>query len=161
MVGTGIGSFLFHGPQGSASHFLHDLTFLLAVFAIAVMNVAAVRSWKQQRAFGVLGGIGLAASVLLVIWPSSTNIIAGVAVLVLIAADVMVHRSGVARTRWWIASIIVMGLALGFFILGRTGGPLCHSASLFQGHALWHILSGASLWIYFEATSTFRMGDAS
>ncbi len=158
MIGTGIGSFLFHGPQGPASHFLHDVTFLLTVFAVALMNVAAVVAWTEQRTLATLGVVGLVLSALLIIWPLSTNAIAGFVVLTLVSVDVAMHRSGVTRTGWWVASIITMGVALVFFMLGGTGGPLCDSSSLFQGHALWHILSGGALWIYFEATAAARTG---
>lgn len=158
MVATGIGSFMFHGPQGSLSHFLHDVTFILAVASVVLMNLSAVLGWTQRRSFSTLAAVGLVVSAVLIFWPSSTNFIAGIAVLTLAIVDVALHRATFPRSRWWIASIVTMGLAGLFFLLGRTGGPICDSDSVIQGHALWHILSGVALWIYFEATAAARAG---
>ena len=159
MVGTGIGSFLFHGPQGSVSHFLHDVTFILALLSVAVINLGGVVAWSTRKALALLGAMGIAVTGALVLWPSSTNVIAGLAVLALVVADVALHRSTIARTRWWIASLVTMAFAVLFFALGRTGGPICDSDSLFQGHALWHVLSAFALWIYFETTTPARTGS--
>lgn len=94
----------------------------------------------------------------LLVWPSSTNAVAAVALVALIAQDVALHRSGSIRTRWWMAAIAAMALAMLFFFAGRTGSPFCDSASLVQGHALWHILAATALWGYFLATTQARQG---
>jgi hypothetical protein len=158
MVATGVGSFMFHGPQGSVSHFLHDVTFILAIVSLALMNLGAVLAWSERRGFATLAAVGIVVSTLLVVWPSNTNVIAGFAVLTLVVVDVALFRSAFSRNRWWIASTVTMALAVLFFVLGRTGGPICDSDSLFQGHALWHGLSGVALWLYFEATTSARTG---
>jgi hypothetical protein len=158
MVATGVGSFMFHGPQGPVSHFLHDVTFILAIVSLALMNLGAVLAWSERRAFVTLAAVGIVVSTLLVVWPSNTNVIAAFAVLTLVVVDVVLHRSTFSRTRWWTASIVTVALAVLFLVLGRTGGPFCDSGSLFQGHALWHLLSGVALWIYFEATTPARTG---
>jgi hypothetical protein len=158
MIATGIGSVLFHGPQGSASHFLHDVTILLTMTAIVTMNVAGLLRWTEQRVWLILVGTALVISAVLLIWPSSTNVVAGIALVALVVQDVALHRAGSIRTGWWIAAIVAMAVALLFFVVGRTGGPLCDSSSLFQGHALWHILSATTLWAYFIATTPSRLG---
>ena len=158
MIATGVGSVLFHGPQGAASHFLHDVTILLTMTAIVTMNVAGIKRWSEQRVWLILGGMAVVISVVLLIWPSSTNVVAGVALVVLVVQDVALHRSRSIRTGWWIMAIVAMAVALLFFVVGRTGGPLCDSSSLFQGHALWHILSATALWAYFIATAPARSG---
>ena len=158
MIATGIGSVLFHGPQGPASHFLHDATILLTMAAIVTMNIAGLLHWKEKRVLLILGATGVAVTAVLLIWPSSTNVVAALALVVLIAQDIALHRSGSIRTRWWIAAIVAMAVALLFFVAGRTGSPFCDSASLLQGHALWHILAATALWAYFLATTPTRLG---
>jgi hypothetical protein len=158
MIATGAGSVLFHGPQGPASHFLHDATILLTMAAIVTMNVAGLLHWKEKRVWLILGVTGVAVTAVLLAWPSSTNVVAAVALVVLIAQDVALHRFGAIRTRWWIAAIVAMAVALLFFVAGRTGSPFCDSASLLQGHALWHILAATALWAYFMATTPTRLG---
>lgn len=158
MVSTGIGSFLFHGPQGQLSHFLHDVTFIVTIVAVALMNARSIVGWSYRTMITVLVGAGVAVSTVLIAWPSSTNIVAGLSVLAIATSDLALYRGGPRRSRSWAISVAIVVLAAVFFILGRTGGPLCDSASLFQGHALWHILSAASLWLYFEATAGARTG---
>jgi hypothetical protein len=158
MIATGIGSVLFHGPQGPASHFLHDVTILLTMTAIVAMNLAGILEWTERRVLVILLSVGIAVSVVLLTWPSSTNVVAGIALAALVGQDIALHRSGSINTRWWIAAVVAMAIALLFFIAGRTGGLFCDSSSLFQGHALWHILAATALWAYFMATTPTRRG---
>jgi hypothetical protein len=158
MIATGIGSVLFHGPQGPASHFLHDATILLTLIGIVTMNIAGLLRWREQRVWVILGAVGLMVSVILLIWPASTNLVAGIVLIVLVGQDVALHRSGSIETRWWFAAIFAMAVASLFFVGGRTGSPFCDSSSLFQGHALWHIVSATALWTYFVATTPTRLG---
>ena len=156
MIATGIGSVLFHGPQGPASHFLHDATILVTMAAILTMNLAGLLRWREPRVWAILGTVGVVASAVLLIWPSSTNLVGGIVVVALIAQDIALHRSGSIHTRWWIAAVAAMAVALLFFVAGRTGSPFCDSSSLLQGHALWHILAATALWAYFMATTPTR-----
>ena len=158
MVATGIGSVLFHGPQGPTSHFLHDATFVVALVALVVSNLAGVLGWESQRKWAILAVSSGVFVLVLLVWPSSTNVIAGVVVFALVGVDVLIHRLSSVERRWWIASVVAMGFAIVLFVLGRTGGPLCDSESIFQGHALWHSLSAIALGAYFEATSPARLG---
>jgi hypothetical protein len=158
MIGTGIGSVLFHGPQGQAGKYLHDVTFVLTLLALATMNLVGILHWSRQRTRAILGGTAVGVLTLLFVWPSSTNIVAGVAFVAVVGVDIALHRSGTVRRRWWIGAILAMVVAAFFFLAGRTGGPLCDSSSLLQGHALWHIVSGAALWAYFESTTPVRTG---
>ncbi|GMR01727.1 MAG: hypothetical protein BMS9Abin20_0046 [Acidimicrobiia bacterium] len=157
MIGTGLGSVLFHGPQGFGSKFLHDVTFILAVLFIAASSLSGIRSWSAQLMWSVYGGFSLLVAVLLLIWPGSTNLLGGIAVLLLVVTDVLAHRARSVRMSWWVGALIAMAVAVAFYVGGRTGGPLCDSDALFQGHALWHVLSAAALWAYFEATAPARV----
>ena len=49
----------------------------------------------------------------------------------------------------------LVAIALGgvAFLLGQTGSPLCRPDSLFQWHALWHVLVAVSLAAYAYAIS--------
>lgn len=159
MILTGLGSVLFHGPQGTGSRFLHDLSLLAVLLYLTAITAGALRGWSRQTQWTVYGISLAVTSAVLLLLPDSTNILAGIAVLALVGTDVFAHREGAVRKRWWFASILVMGLAVVFFVAGRTGSPLCGSTSLFQGHALWHVLSAAALWAYFEATVPARSRD--
>jgi hypothetical protein len=160
LIATGIGSLLFHGPQGPASRVIHDSTFILTVLFIALTNLAGLFGLSRRVQWAVFSLTGALTIVTLGLTPSSTNLLAGASVVLLIAGDALGHRAGAIRMRWWAASVTAMAMAMVLFIVGRTGGPLCDSASLFQGHALWHVLSAGALWAYFESTVRVRASIA-
>ncbi len=160
LIATGIGSLLFHGPQGPASRVIHDSTFILTVLLIALTNLAGLFGLSRRVQWAVFSLTAALTIVTLGLTPSSTNLLAGASVVLLIVGDALGHRAGAVRMRWWAASVTAMAMAMVLFIVGRTGGPLCDSASLFQGHALWHVLSAGALWAYFESTVRVRASIA-
>ncbi|RLE17037.1 MAG: hypothetical protein DRJ28_00125 [Actinobacteria bacterium] len=158
LVATGVGSVLFHGPQGPASRFVHDVTFVLTVLFIAVITISGIVGWARGVQWAVFLSAAALTAIVLAVWPSSTNVLAGASLMLLIASDVLGHRTGAIRKRWWRAAVTAVVIAVALFIAGRTGGPLCDSSSLFQGHAAWHVLSAGALWAYFESTAPVRAG---
>lgn len=157
LIATGIGSFMFHGFDTAVAQFLHDVTFLALIVLLVTMNVSPVRGWRSATGWMVAALGVVTVSLVLLIAPDRTNIITIVATIALIGSDVLMeHRGGIAR-RWWIASLAAMSVAIAAFVLGRTGAPLCDPDSIFQGHALWHLLSAAAIAMYFVATSTARV----
>ncbi len=156
---TGIGSYLFHGPQPSVSQFLHDITFLAALLLIVVAHLAAGLSWSRQTLWGVFGAAILVVSGTLLVYPHSTNalMVAGIAGVVL--SHLGLRRVGRASRRLLLSALLAMALAATFFVLGRAGGPICDPDSAFQGHAMWHILSAIGIAAYFAATSPPRVAS--
>lgn len=159
MVFTGAGSVMFHGPQGPGSQFGHDVTFLVTVWFVAIINIAETLRWKRVAEWGVIAAGGLALSVVLVLAPGLTNVLMVATVISLIVSDVILHRRGRVRTRWYVASLVALVAAVAMFLLGRTGGPLCEPDSLFQGHGMWHLLGALALGAYFVATSESRVSQ--
>jgi Ca2+/Na+ antiporter len=98
-------------------------------------------------------------SLSLVVSSSLTNILMVIVVVALVSSDIALHRRGRVRTTWYIASLALTASAIALFVLGRTGAPLCDPESLFQGHALWHVLAALALGAYFVATSDSRMNE--
>lgn len=160
LVATGLGTVLFHGPQGAGSQFVHDVTFLSTLLFIAVANVCVLRSWTRRSKWTLFSLASMVLAVLLLVWPGVTNVLAALSVLAIVGSDVLAHRSGTLRMRWWRGAVLAMALGLVFYVAGRSGGLLCDSSSLLQGHALWHILSAAALWAYFEATTPSRIRES-
>ncbi|GMR02931.1 MAG: hypothetical protein BMS9Abin20_1285 [Acidimicrobiia bacterium] len=157
MIATGTGSVMFHGTQGPASQFSHDITFLVTVWFLAVLNVAEAygsKRWVGWSAFGAGAGV-LAVS--LALYPGITNVLMVGVVVALVGADIALHRRGRIRSGWYVGALVAVITAVAMFILGRTGGLVCDPGSIFQGHALWHLLSAAALGAYFVATSDVRV----
>jgi len=159
MVLTGAGSVMFHGPQGPGSQFGHDVTFLVTVWFVAVVNVAVTLRWKRAFSWALIIVGGLVISLALVLSPGLTNVLMVVTVILLVISDVTLHRKGRVRTRWYVASLVAIIAAVVMFLLGRTGAPLCDPDSLFQGHGVWHLLGAVALGAYFVATSDSRIPE--
>lgn len=53
-----------------------------------------------------------------------------------------------ARFRYYVTGLLAMAAAFGLWILDQNG-VLCAPRSLLQGHAVWHVLGAASLWLTF------------
>jgi len=156
LVVTGIGSFLFHGPQPAASHFAHDITFLAAVWFLAVMNLNEAYSWWPGTgwiAFAV--GTGIMA-LLLVVFPDTTNILTGITLAALVVADLAIQRRGGVIGGWYGVALGAMVVAVGLLVIGKSGSPLCDPAGAFQGHGGWHLFAAIALGAYFVATSRAR-----
>ena len=158
MIATGIGSFLFHGPQTSGSQFVHDITFLVTMAIVAVANIGAGRRWRPSTVWAVVAGYAVATVVALVVSPGITNLITGFAVALLVTGDLAVRRVGTVSTRWFAVAIGALVVAVVLLVLGRTGNLLCDPESLVQGHGLWHVLGAVALGAYAVATGEARLG---
>ena len=157
MIATGLGSFLFHGFDSAVTQFLHDVTFLVTIWILAVINVSELRAWTRPIGWGIVAtGVGL-FSMVLVVWPAMTNVLTVVVSLALVAADMVLWRKGSQRTGLYWLALGLMALALASFVLGRTSAPLCDPASLVQGHAAWHLFAAIAITAYFVETSRSRM----
>ena len=156
MVATGVGSFLYHGPQPVAAGFAHDITFLATLWFLILMNPASPYGVPRRYAWIALGFVAAAAAIVLSVSPSSTNFLTGISVVALVASDLLLHRIGGINGRWYAAALLLFAASLVFNILGRSGTATCDPDSLIQFHALWHVMSALSLGAYFVATTVPR-----
>ncbi len=128
---VGLGSWLFHGPMPTRAEWVHDTS--LAMLALALLLEARPAWW--------LVGSG-AIAVFFAVAPGSAEVTT--AALAVIAFVVVVRRSA----RALIPVLPLLGIGVVFAVLSRTGAPLCDPASLLQGHAAWHVLGAAALWVW-------------
>ncbi len=154
LVLTGLGSFAFHGADGAWTQFSHDATFLATLLVIGVANLVAKRSARMVAGLSLTGVVAI--TLLLAITPASTNTIMVLLVGVVLLGAGLALRNGTYDRSLLIASGIVLVLAIGAFLAGRTDGIWCSPASLFQAHALWHILSATGLGFFVVATTQVR-----
>lgn len=156
MVATGIGSFLYHGPQWPGSHFLHDLTFLAVLLVLGVADGGVARRWDDRTVAVVLGSALAVVSLVLILFPGATNVLTALGIAFLVATDVALFgRSGRGTTAYRLAIVFVV-LAVASMLLGRTSSPLCDPDSPYQAHGLWHLLSAGALAAYAIATGERR-----
>lgn len=152
LVGVGLGSVLFHGPQPAGSKALHDLPILLIGVLMLLHDASLLRAGVRP-----LTGFAFVAPVLTIAGPAVPAIVPPLAGLVLAAVvvlEVVVHRGRhrpvPARRRRQLLLAIGVLVALGgaSWVLGRTDAPLCDPDTVAQPHGLWHLLSGLvfALW---------------
>jgi len=161
LIATGIGSFLYHGSQPAGAGFVHDITFLAALWFLILVNGGSALGWGSRMIWGAFAASLVLMTALLLGMPTATNILTGVSVVALIGSDLLLHRVGGLNGRWYATALVLFAGSLIANVLGRTGGPACVPGSLIQPHALWHVLSAAVLGAYFVATARPRRQEPS
>jgi drug/metabolite transporter (DMT)-like permease len=157
LVVTGLGSFMYHGPQGPGSQLAHDLSFLLVLVVVSVANLATGMRWSDRTLAGAILAVGASFTLLLVVAPSATNVAAAGAIALVGAGDVSIHRLGPRHMPWYAVAIGCIVVAVPIYVLSRTGAWWCDPASVFQGHAAWHILGAVAIGSYAVATGSIRI----
>jgi hypothetical protein len=160
LVATGLGSFLFHGPQPATSQFAHDVTFLSVMATLGIGNLGGTLGWPERWTWIGVGGATSVAAAILVVSPGATNALFVISLGVIAASEVAIHRTGGGSGPWYAATLVLAVLALGLFITGRTDGWLCEPGSQFQLHGAWHVAIAAAIGTYAAATAPARLrGD--
>lgn len=140
----GLGSVLYHGTPGTVSHAIHDI----ALFAIGGFVVG----WHLGRLRGVsdawaVAGTGIGLVVGSSIWlveRSSTNVLVGVSIGLVVLADMAARRRALATVAN--PALVALGtVSVILWWLGRSESPLCDPESPLQFHAVWHVTSAVLL----------------
>ncbi len=147
---VGIGSALMHATLTLWGQFLDVVgMYLIGSFQL-VWALARWRRIGEGRAislFGALCGVLIAALIVLPEvrrWLFAVLLIGAIAVELVFARP---RRSG-ARVSLFLYGLLTMGIAFGIWILDQNG-IVCAPHSLWQGHALWHLLGATSLGLLF------------
>lgn len=153
LASIGIGSVAFHGPVPPGARLMHDLTIAAALTVIASRSVGTLREWTPWGVLATSGVIVAIIGAVMAVAPDAGNMMTGAVGVAAVASEVVLYRTGRQRFSSRVAKILAttVGLLIGaavINVLGRTGGPLCDPESVFQGHAVWHILTAASFMLY-------------
>jgi hypothetical protein len=143
-VAAGLGSVAYHGPGGRAGRYAHDAGL------IAMLGFLALSDAERLTGGPVPGG-GAVVPIVAAVGAAPrlspvTQAVAGLAAGIAEAARL--HRTGPPGATTREQRIAGPALAAGLLAqaFGRTGGPWCRPDSLFQPHALWHVLTAGALW---------------
>jgi hypothetical protein len=161
LIGTGIGSFLYHGSQPPIAGFLHDITFLTALWFLAIMSPASPYGLRRSRAWVSLAVVSAIMAIVLILFPTATNLLTAAAVVGLVASDILMHRVGGIDGRWYALALGLFAGALLFNALGRSGTSTCAPDQMLQFHGLWHVLSAVAFGAYFVSTTQPRNQEPS
>ena len=129
-IGTGIGSFVFHGPLAPGGEWIHDVTLAWLILVLGLHS----RGWERRLAVPGLVVLGLVFLVAPASADPITVMVLGGTLTVLLLDD---------RSATTTLPLALLGATAAIGRLGATGGPFCNADSVFQTHGLWHI--GAAL----------------
>jgi hypothetical protein len=162
VVANAVGSFARHGPDPSWAQWAHDAAIMAVLLFVAVHALGRRRGWRPTVEIGAYA-IGLVAvgSGLAAIHgasdPFAGTLAAGAVVgeIATVSGDRRTRSSAGPRSRTVARGVGLAAIAFGgvAFLLGQTGSPLCRPESVFQWHALWHVLVAVSLVAYAYALS--------
>jgi hypothetical protein len=143
VAGTGVGSFIQHGPHPDWQAYAHDLPLAAVLIFVATDAASDLTERELSPAWWLVPVVAMvpaAASGA----TASTMLQAAMATAAIGLSLVRARRRPALR-RTLIAALVTAaaGAAIGA-LTDRT--PLCRADSLVQGHAVWHVLAAAALW---------------
>jgi hypothetical protein len=143
VTGTGVGSFIQHGPHPDWQAYAHDLPLAAVLMFVATDAVSDLTERELSPAWWLVPVVAMlpaAASGA----TASTMLQAAMATAAIGLSLVRAGRRPALR-RTLIAALVTAaaGAAIGA-LTDRT--PLCRADSLVHGHAVWHVLGAAALW---------------
>jgi len=150
LVLEGAGSFLYHAEATGLSQALHDVPLAAMVAFIAGWHVGRVVGAPGQWAIGglavgVASGVGLDA-----IDVQGVNVIVGVGVVVIIVSEFVARRRGMSPV-WTGGLLVLVAVAVGFWLFGTPTSPVCDSDSWVQPHGVWHVLTAVVALVWVDA----------
>jgi len=165
VVLLGPASMAMHATESSSGGHLDMASmYVLAGFVVAY---AAMRRWARGPGFlavvfslvvAVCELVGLAGEIPYL--GHSGNLAFGACLAGALWLESRIARHGVLAldTRWaWAAAGSVL-VALVVWSTAKEGSPLCSPASLYQGHAVWHLLCAVGAWCLFQLYVSERSG---
>ncbi len=164
VVLLGPGSAAMHASQSRiGGHLDTSSMYLLASFAA---SYAISRRWHLTGAsYGALFAVLLIGCELVDVWGPAVpvvmtagNLVFGLLLLTSVTLEVEMSRSPhrVVDLRWGIASLASMVVAFTIWNGAKQGTPFCRPDSLFQGHAVWHLLCAVAAYCLYRLYASER-----
>ena len=159
VVLLGAGSMAMHASGtdwGGTADVLTMMAYIAFPLSYAVSRIFCLDAVECARIYVLLVGVfvlGLFSG----LFPISGSFLYGVFIPLFVVMELfLAFRNRFAHSGiWWLVLTgvsFVVGLTIWY--LSHTGGPLCDERSLFQGHAVWHLLcavSTAFLFLYYKS----------
>lgn len=161
----GLGSFAFHGSLKAWGGYVDVQSMHAFVAFVIVYDLARIHDWRWGRFLAVFAGLLAGFSALIgMIPPEHGRTMFSVVVVVTLIVEAAVSYPALRpwalrpivprRMPWFWAGLGTFAVAFAVWNVSRTAGPWCDPHSLLQGHALWHLLTAASVacfYLYFRA----------
>jgi hypothetical protein len=147
-AGIGVGSFIQHGPHPAWQAYAHDLPLASVLVFVATDAVSDLSERELSQAWWVLPSVAMVPVV------AAGPAAATLAQVVLGSGAIglslgRAYRRPAIRRRLFAALTAAAAGAVAGAVTDRTA--LCRAGSPFQGHAVWHVLAAAALWLFAPA----------
>lgn len=165
-IAVGIFSFAYHASYTWFLQFFDFVGMFLFCFLVLVLNARRL-GWvdaDRQTATYLLGVAGMSALVPLLFYQGiAIQPLVGVLIaIVLVQEGLLLRRDGTTSAHPWLAAaLLLLGGAAFFSLLDVTRTWCDPDDHWLQGHALWHLLSAASLLALFGFYGRLEAGPTS
>lgn len=156
----GPASVVYHATFLALPGLFDDIAMIVWMSLFAAYHAGRAFAWKGIRilaTFALMAATFFALAVTsLLVAPQIngphhvTEAAAGIAILSPVLSYLRHGFPGWRSEAWLVAAVGTFAFAFFTFVRSSTGGPWCVPASWLQGHAVWHVLSVASIWLAFE-----------
>jgi len=143
VAGNGVGSFIQHGPHPPWQAYAHDLPLTAVLAFVATDAVSDLTGRELSHGWWLVPSVAMVPVV--ASGPRASTFVQAAMAAAAIGLNLLRTRRHPALRRTVTAALVTaaVGAVIGT-LTERTS--LCHSDSLIQGHALWHVLAAAALW---------------
>ena len=148
---VGLGSVLMHATLTLWGQFFDVLGMYLVGSFLLVRALARWRRIPDNRAILIYVLLCAALVVVLIAMPEVRRWLFAVLLITAILVELIFARPlrPGARIGFYLGGILAKAVAFTIWILDQRG-VVCAPHSLWQGHALWHLLGATSLWLSFS-----------
>lgn len=156
----GLGSFAFHGSMRAWGGYVDVLSMHAFLAFVIAYDLDRINRWSWSRFVGWFVGLLAVFAVLIALVPPEhgKTLFAGFVVFTLLVEAAVSYprlrpwsrvRLAPRRMPWFWTGLGLFVVANIVWNLSRTGAVWCDPASLLQGHAVWHILTAASVGAFY------------
>lgn len=160
----GIGSFAFHGSMRAWGGYIDVLSMHAFIAFVLAYDLDRVHRWSWGRFVTWFASLLAVFAILIAVVPPEHGkiLFAGFVVLTLLVEAAVSYPAlrpwsrvqlDPRRMPWFWTGLGLFVVANIVWNLSRTGGMWCDPESLLQGHALWHLLTAATVgafYLYFR-----------
>ena len=163
-VFLGLGSFAFHGTMRAWGGYADVLSMHAFLAFVLAYDLDRIQRWTWTRFISWFGALLAVFALLIGLIPPEhgKTLFAGVVAATLLVEAAVSYPAlrpwspvGLVPRRmpWFWTGLGLFVIAYAIWNISRTGGVWCDPESLLQGHAVWHLLTAASVgsfYLYFR-----------